>query len=227
MNNFDLMSVTIAIVDDKPSNRNILRDKLQSRALFSISFLAVDGEDFLQKMKLLNEDQLPEIVLMDLEMPNMDGVAAIAAGSALYPSVKFVVLTIFDDEDKIFSAIRAGASGYLLKDESSDTIRDTLWQMHDIGSGPISPGIAGKILTLLQKGPAAMGTGDKNNFFSLSVRELDILRLLADGLGYKEIGVKLFISVNTAKKHVINVYQKLHVSNRAQALKLAYEKGLI
>jgi DNA-binding NarL/FixJ family response regulator len=222
------MPVKIAIVDDKPSNRNILRDKLQSHALFSISFLAVDGEDFLQKMKLLDEAHFPEIVLMDLEMPNMDGVAAIAAGSALYPSVKFVVLTIFDDEEKIFTAIKAGANGYLLKDESSATIQDTLWQMHEIGSGPISPGIAGKILTLLQKGPAIPEPNDAvNNFFSLSPRELEILRLLANGLGYKEIGTTLFISVNTAKKHVINIYQKLHVSGKAQALKLAYEKGLI
>jgi DNA-binding NarL/FixJ family response regulator len=222
------MPVKIAIVDDKPSNRNILRDKLQSHALFSISFLAVDGEDFLQKMKVLEKAYFPEIVLMDLEMPNMDGVAAIAAGSALYPSVKFVVLTIFDDEDKIFTAIKAGASGYLLKDESSATIQDTLWQMHEIGSGPISPGIAGKILTLLQRGPAVPEPNDAvNNFFSLSPRELEILRLLANGLGYKEIGTNLFISVNTAKKHVINIYQKLHVSGKAQALKLAYEKGLI
>jgi DNA-binding NarL/FixJ family response regulator len=222
------MPVKIAIVDDKPSNRNILRDKLQSHALFSISFLAVDGEDFLQKMKQLDEAHFPEIVLMDLEMPNMDGVAAIAAGSALYPSVKFVVLTIFDDEEKIFTAIKAGANGYLLKDESSATIQDTLWQMHEIGSGPISPGIAGKILTLLQKKPAITEANDAvNNFFSLSPRELEILRLLANGLGYKEIGVNLFISVNTAKKHVINIYQKLHVSGKAQALKLAYEKGLI
>jgi DNA-binding NarL/FixJ family response regulator len=222
------MPVKIAIVDDKPSNRNILRDKLQSHALFSITFLAVDGEDFLQKMKLLDEANFPEIVLMDLEMPNMDGVATIAAGSALYPSVKFVVLTIFDDEDKIFTAIKAGASGYLLKDESSATIQDTLWQMHEIGSGPISPGIAGKILTLLQRGPAVPEPNDAvNNFFSLSPRELEILRLLANGLGYKEIGTNLFISVNTAKKHVINIYQKLHVSGKAQALKLAYEKRLI
>jgi DNA-binding NarL/FixJ family response regulator len=225
------MPVKIAIVDDKPSNRNILRDKLQSHALFSISFLAVDGGDFLKKMKLLDEAYFPEIVLMDLEMPNMDGVAAIAAGSALYPSVKFVVLTIFDDEEKIFTAIKAGASGYLLKDESSATIQDTLWQMHEIGSGPISPGIAGKILTLLQKSAApasaAAAAEPPNNFFSLSPRELEILRLLANGLGYKEIGTTLFISVNTAKKHVINIYQKLHVSGKAQALKLAYEKGLI
>lgn len=223
------MPIRIAIVDDKPSNRNILRDKLQSRGLFAICLLACDGEDFLNKMKQLDDPGLPEIVLMDLEMPNMDGVAAIAAGSALYPAIKFVVLTIFDDEEKIFKAITAGASGYLLKDESPDTLSDTLRQMVEIGSGPISPGIAGKILTLLQKSanPAANKTDAVNNYFSLSARELDILRLLANGLGYKEIGTRLFISVNTAKKHVINIYQKLHANGKAQALKLAYEKGLI
>lgn len=225
------MPVKVAIVDDKASNRNILRDKLQSRNLFSICFLSTDGEDFLNKMKLLDEEELPEIVLMDLEMPNMDGVAAIAAGSALYPGVKFVVLTIFDDEDKIFRAIKAGASGYLLKDESSSTIQDTLWQMHEIGSGPISPGIAGKILNLLQKSSTSnnlhLEKDPVNNFFSLTAKEQHVLRLLANGLGYKEIGSELSISVNTAKKHVINIYQKLHVNGRAQALKLAYEKGLI
>jgi DNA-binding NarL/FixJ family response regulator len=225
------MPVKIAIVDDKASNRNILRDKLQRQDLFTICFLSNDGADFLNKIKLLEEKELPEIVLMDLEMPNMDGVAAIAAGSALYPGIKFVVLTIFDDEDKIFKAIKAGASGYLLKDESSSTIQDTLWQMHEIGSGPNSPGIAGKILSLLQKSSTPNDLQFKkdpvNNFFSLTPKEQDILRLLSNGLGYKEIGTALFISVNTAKKHVINIYQKLHVNGKAQALKLAYEKGLI
>ncbi len=225
------MHVKIAIVDDKASNRNILRDKLQSGSRFLICLLACNGEDFLNKIKLIDEKDLPDIVLMDLEMPVMDGVAAIAAGSALYPNIKFVVLTIFDDEEKIFKAIKAGASGYLLKDESSATLQDTLWQMHDIGSGPISPGIANKILTLIQKGPSLNSSealkDPVNNFFSLSVREQDILRLLSEGLSYKEIGLKLFISVHTAKKHVINIYEKLHVNGKAQALKLAYEKGLI
>ncbi len=90
------------------------------------------------------------MVLMDLEMPNMDGVDAITIGSALYPSVKFVVLTIFDDDDKIFKAIKAGAFGYLLKDEPGDNITDMLLQMEESGVGPISPGIAHKILQLVQ-----------------------------------------------------------------------------
>jgi DNA-binding NarL/FixJ family response regulator len=220
------MPVKIAIVDDKASNRNILKDKLRDTALFTITFAVSNGAEFMDKMKTLGPTTLPEIVLMDLEMPVMDGVAAIAAGSSLYPQVKFVVLTIFDDDDNIFRAIKAGACGYLLKEETSTTLRDILWQMYETGSGPISPGIASKILGLLQKAPAPH-TETTNNFFSLSAREQDILRLLASGLGYKEIGSELHISVNTAKKHVIHIYQKLHVNGRAQALKLAYEKGLL
>jgi DNA-binding NarL/FixJ family response regulator len=161
----------------------------------------------------------------------MDGVAAIAAGSTLYPNIKFVVLTIFDDEEKIFKAIKAGACGYLLKDESGSNIDEVLWQMYESGAGPVSPGIASKILQLVKKTSLSIQAEEKsilaNDYFSLSAREKEILQMLAKGLEYKEIGAALNISVNTAKKHVINVYQKLHVNSRAQALRLAYEKGML
>jgi DNA-binding NarL/FixJ family response regulator len=224
--------ISVAIVDDKPSNRQVLKDKLLRHGHFSIVLSACDGKDFLLQMQDLAENALPDVVLMDLEMPNMDGVAAIASGSSLYPSCKFVVLTIFDDEDKIFKAIKAGANGYLLKDESAANIADVLWQMYESGAGPVSPGIAFKILQLVQKSPAMVITGHADtsstpDFFQLSPREKEILQFLAKGLEYKEIGEQLHISVNTAKKHVINVYQKLHVNSRAQALRLAYEKGML
>jgi DNA-binding NarL/FixJ family response regulator len=225
------MSIRIAIADDKASNRNILKDKLLRHGHFELIITAEDGKDFLQKMQLLSEEELPDVVLMDLEMPNMDGVAAIAAGSSLYPSVKFVVLTIFDDEDKIFKAIKAGAFGYLLKDESAENITDMLWQMYENGAGPISPGIAFKMLQLVQKNtlqPVISNTATvETDFFHLSDREQEILKLLSKGLGYRDIGTELFISVNTVKKHVIHVYDKLHVNTRTQALRLAYEKGML
>ena len=206
------MSIKIAIIDDKASNRNILKDKLLRHDHFEITLTAEDGKDFLQKMKSLPADKLPDVALMDLEMPNMDGVDAIAAGSSFFPSVKFVVLTIFDDEDKIFKAIKAGAFGYLLKDESAENITDTLWQMHESGVGPLSPGIAHKILQLVQNNELTLvkktnGSNEKF-FFDLTEREREILQLLVDGLSYKEIGTRLNISANTAKKHVINIYNK-------------------
>ncbi|MBK8495799.1 MAG: response regulator transcription factor [Chitinophagaceae bacterium] len=225
------MAIKVAIIDDKASNRNILKDKLLRQGHFIITLVAEDGEDFLQKMKALPAENIPDVALMDLEMPHMDGVDAIAAGSALFPSVKFVVLSIFDDEEKIFKAIKAGAFGYLLKDESAENITDVLWQMHESGAGPISPGIAHKILQLVQNNVVTLQqkseeTGSKT-FFDLTSREREILQLLVEGLSYKEIGNHLDISANTAKKHVINIYNKLHVNSRAQALHLAYQKGLL
>ncbi|MBS1754296.1 MAG: response regulator transcription factor [Ferruginibacter sp.] len=225
------MPIKVAIIDDKASNRNIIKDKLVRNNLFEVILTAQDGKDFLQQMKLLPAVDWPDVALMDLEMPNMDGVDAIASGSSFFPSVKFVVLTIFDDEDKIFKAIKAGAFGYLLKDESAENIAEMLWQMHESGAGPVSPGIAHKILQLVQNNDLKIlqkqNSAESKTFFDLTEREREILELLVQGLSYKEIGGHLNISTNTAKKHVINIYEKLHVNSRAQALHLAYEKGLL
>jgi DNA-binding NarL/FixJ family response regulator len=120
------MPVRVAIVDDKASNRSIIKDKLLRSQGFEITLVAENGKDFLEKMKPLPLDKTPDVVLMDLEMPEMDGVDAVAAGSYLYPTVKYVMLTIFDDEEKIFRAIKAGAFGYLLKDESAENIAEVL-----------------------------------------------------------------------------------------------------
>lgn len=225
------MKIRIAIIDDKASNRNILKDKLLRHGHFEIVLTAEDGKDFMEKMKKIPQEKIPHVALMDLEMPNMDGVNAIALGSSFFPSVKFVVLTIFDDEEKIFKAIKAGAFGYLLKEESGENISEMLWQMHESGAGPISPGIAHKILQLVQNNDLTLikkvAPAAQKNFFDLTSRESEILQLLVQGLYYKEIGARLNISVNTAKKHVINIYNKLHVNSRAQALHLAYEKGFL
>lgn len=220
--------IRVAIADDKIYNRKVIADKLSRTALFSLVFQAADGNEFLQKMRDLKQEELPHIVLMDLEMPEVDGVSAIGTASALYPSVKFVVLTIFDDDDKIFRAIRAGACGYLLKEESGEVITDMLMNLWENGAGPISPSIAYKILQMVQQPVAAVNDKNKaENIFQLSDRELEILQLLCEGLEYKEIGTRIFISANTVKKHCISIYQKLHVNSKAQALRIAYTKGLV
>lgn len=219
--------IRIAIVDDKANNRKIITDKISGNRFFSISFQAVDGADFLEQMTGLLPAAQPDIVLMDLEMPEIDGVAAIATATALYPAVKFVVLTIFDDDDKIFKAIKAGACGYLLKEESGAVIADMLLSLWEGGAGPISPSIAYKILQMVQKPVADITSDAASNLFMLTEREKEILQLLSQGLEYKEIGQQIFISPNTVKKHCINIYQKLHVNSKAQALRIAYKKGLL
>ena len=220
--------IRVAVVDDKINNRKVITDKLSRNNFFTLVFQAVNGEDFLLQMRNLPEDDLPHIVLMDLEMPHTDGVSAIGTASSLYPNIKYVVLTIFDDDDKIFRAIKAGACGYLLKEESGEVINDMLMNLWESGAGPISPSIAYKILQMVQK-PASVNTAQKNdtNFFQLSDRENEILQLLSQGLENKEIGNKICISPNTVKKHCISIYQKLHVNSRSQALRIAYTKGLI
>lgn len=219
--------IRVAIADDKMNNRHILADKLQRNNFFEIVLQAADGEEFLDKMRTLPEDEHPHIVLMDLEMPIVDGVAAIASGSSLYPKVKFVVLTIFDDDDRIFKAIKAGACGYLLKEESGAVITDMLMNLWESGAGPISPSIAYKILQIVQQPHTSSVSKESENLFQLSEREKEILQLLSQGLEYKEIAARINISPNTVKKHSINIYQKLHVNSKAQALRIAYTKGLI
>jgi len=219
--------IRVAVVDDKINNRKVITDKLSRNSFFSLVFQAVDGEDFLTKMQVLPEDEHPNIVLMDLEMPHVDGVSAIGTASSLYPHIKFVVLTIFDDDDKIFRAIKAGACGYLLKEESREVIADILMNLWVSGSGPISPSIAYKILQMVQQPVALVDHEKQGNIFQLTEREKEILHLLSHGLEYKEIGLKIFISANTVKKHCISIYQKLHVNSKAQALRIAYTKGLV
>jgi DNA-binding NarL/FixJ family response regulator len=222
------MQIKIAIIDDNAGNRNILTSKLTGHQIFKIVLTAEDGKDFLEQMKLLPISLLPDVALMDLEMPNMDGVEAIATASILYPSIKFIVLTIFDDEDKIFKAIKAGAFGYLLKDENAENIASTLLQMRESGVGPISPGIAHKMLQLVQKNEVVFNgkNADESSdaFLDLTEREKEILNLLVQGLMYKEIGEKLGISANTAKKHVLHIYSKLHVNNRSQVMNIVHNK---
>lgn len=223
--------IRVAIIDDKIGNRNILKHKLMTDRRFQISLSADDGKDFIDQMKSLTPDEYPHVALMDLEMPHMDGVDAIAIGSSLFPAVKFVVLTIFDDDDKIFKVIKPGAFGYLLKDESSENIIDILLQMKENGAGPISPEIAHKILQIVQNNKLVL-MGEQTaiepvSFFDLSVREKEILNFLVQGRQYKEIAEATGISVNTVKKHVIKVYDKLHVNSRAQALHVAYQHGLL
>jgi len=222
--------IRIGIVDDKKNNRIILADKLRRNDLFQIVLEASNGEQFLEKIEAQKFDERPEIVLMDLEMPVMDGIVTIATGSSLYPATKYVVLTIFDDDDRIFNAIKAGACGYVLKEESSEIIADMLINLWKNGAVPISPSIAYKILQIIQKesvtkSSSAAETND--NIFQLSEREKEILRSLCQGLEYKEIADQLSISPNTVKKHVIHIYEKLHVNNKAHALRIAYTRNLL
>src|SRR3978361_2045028 len=121
------MSIKIAIVDDKSIVRRAIKDKLSLFSDIKVVLEASNGEDFLEKMKELNDNAIPEIVLIDLEMPVMDGIQTIAVGSTLFPEIKFIVLTVFDNSEKIFEAIKAGANGYLLKEYDAINLNEAIF----------------------------------------------------------------------------------------------------
>lgn len=207
--------IHIAIVDDKQPNRVSLSEKLQSVADIKVLFLAANGEDFLRQMK--KQKQLPDVVLMDIDMPVMNGIEAVNIACELYKQTRFVMLTVFDDDDKIFEAIKAGAIGYLLKDENIDRILSAVREIVLFGGSPMSPRIARKALQLLVEGKKEKRQSET----VLSDREMDILKGLVEGLDYKGVADKLFISPHTVRTHITKIYQKLHVSSKTQAVMVA------
>lgn len=218
------MPISIAIVDDKLQSRISLSEKIIYSQEIVVVFTASNGEDFLDKMKNSKAGR-PQAVLMDIEMPMINGIEAVAIGASLYPDTKFLMLTVFDDEDKIFEAIQAGASGYLLKDERVDKIISSIKEMVEEGGAPMSPGIARKAFAILSK--ASLSKQPSEGETDLSDREMEILKLLVEGYDFRGTAERLTISPNTVRKHIGNIYQKLHVNSKAQAIRLAMKKRWI
>lgn len=220
------MSVRIALVDDKRLIRNTLAEQIGYYKEITVVFQANDGSEFLQNMKMLAADKRPQVVLMDIEMPVMDGIEAVTIAKEVYPDVFFLMLTVFDNDEKLFEAIKAGATGYLLKDEKVSSIVKAITEVVFEGGVPMSPRIARKVLGLLRNSPeeAAPVAEHEDDAHTLSTRELEILNRIVDGLNYQQIGERLFISPHTVRKHIANIYEKLHVSNKASAIKIAIRK---
>lgn len=217
------MGIRIGIVDDKQVNRTTVKEKLLKYPEVELVLEAKNGEDFLEQLKAASPDKKPQLILMDLEMPVMDGIQTIALASPANPEIKFIVLTVFEDNEKIFEAIKAGAHGYLLKDEKAVNIIEAINQVVEYDGMPMSPVIARKAMEMLKQ-TGSLPASENNNPATgeiLSEREMDILKELATGKSYKAIGEKLFISPFTVRKHVSNIYNKLHVDNRVQVINVA------
>lgn len=225
------MNYKIAIVDDRRQNIISLSEKINYSGEVEIVFTAQNGSDYLDKMKRQPIDKLPQVVLMDIDMPVMNGIDAVIAGRQLYDEAKYIMLTVFDDDDKIFEAIRAGAGGYLLKEERVDVIMDSIKELLENGGAPMSPRIARKAMNLLMNSNSSSQTEIKkeksDSAEELSARETEILKLLVDGYDYKLAAEKLFLSPHTVRKHIANIYSKLHVTSRAQVVKVAIKQGRV
>ena len=219
--------IKIAIVDDNRPNRQSLAERITYDESVEVIFTANDGVQFLQQMDQAALPDVPDIVLMDIEMPFLNGIDAVSQASVLYPGVKFLMLTVFDDDEKIFEAIKAGAIGYLLKDEKVSVILDGLHQIMLYGASPMSPRIARKALEMLGRATVNNLSHSAGNDFNLSDRERSILKLMVDGLDYRNIAEQLFVSPHTVRNHIANIYNKLHVTSKAQAIKMATKNNLV
>lgn len=164
----------------------------------------------------------PDVILLDVQLPGMDGITALSTLKKHAPNAQIIILTVFDDADKIFRAVCAGASGYILKSSGSGQIGEAIRQAVD-GGAPMTPEVARKVLDSFARLDPASGGGGYN----LTMRECDILRLMADGLAKKEIAENLGISIHTVSTHIQRVYEKLHVSTNTGAVAKALRERLI
>ena len=218
------MEIRLAIVDDHRVVRNSVREKLQTIEGIKVVMEASNGEELLEMLEEVGEEKLPEIVLIDVEMPKLDGIQTIAVGSTMFPQIKFIVFTVFDNTEKIFEAIKAGANGYLLKNDSTLNLKEAIENVALYNGVPMSPAIARKTLALLKSDARVVNpSGNK----LLSSREQEVLIQLVEGLDYKEIAQKLFISAATVRTHIANIYQKFHDNSKAQAIRLAYKNNWV
>lgn len=217
------MKIKVAIAEDNNSLAYSIQEKLE---FFwddiEFRFRAVNGKDLLEK---LSKDNDIDTILMDIEMPEMAGIECTSVIKEKYPQIKILILTVFDDEEKIFNAIQAGAMGYLLKDEPPAKIHESIKMIMN-GGAPMSPIIAAKSLEILRNPEIAKNKNEENDF-TISQRENDVLVQLSKGLNYNEIAENLFISPATVRKHIENIYRKLQVNNKMQAVQKALKHRII
>ena len=188
-------------------------------------FSAHNGNQCLEELSGLPHAVLPQVIFMDIEMPELDGIETIRIAKSLYPQLHFIVLTVFDDDEKIFEAIKAGASGYLLKHEPASVLEEAIVNVLEYGGAPMSPAIARKALQLLSLSVSNTDKQPANTLpSSLTDREKEVLQHMVNGWDAKRISSELNISVLTIRKHIANVYDKLHVNSKAQAISLAHKQ---
>ncbi len=216
-------TIKVVLVDDSAQLKSTLIRNLSFFKEIDILYTAENGAELFEKMKVHKE--FPEVILMDIDMPVMNGIQTTLELHKLYgESVKVIMLTVFDDDDKIFDAILAGATGYLIKEETTAKIVEAIRNIID-GGAPMSPNIALKTIDLIKRKNSE--TSDKKEAmpqpqnYNLTPREVEVLELLSIGKSYKQIAEQLFVSDKTIKKHIENIYNKLHVNSKMEAVFLA------
>ncbi len=202
------MSISIVIVEDEKNYNNALKKVIDYQKDMKVVAQFFDGNDALQNLP----DFSPDVVMMDIQLQDMLGIEIIEKLKKELPNTQFIMCTSFEDDEKIFHSLKAGAMGYLIKGESMDKILASIRDVYN-GGAPMSFSIARRVLQHFErKLPEIKG------FDELTQREKEILELLSQGLLYKEIADQKFITLDTVKKHVGNIYRKLQVNNKVEAI---------
>lgn len=209
--------IKIVIYDDNASRRESLDLLLQSYNDFIVQGAFNDCSNVEQEINSLQ----PDIVLMDIEMPNVDGISGVKIINRLFPNVKVIMQTVFENDEKIFDALRFGASGYILKKTDPSKIIEAIREVMNGGS-PMTPSIATRVLNFFRD----KGAVDTQNF-GLTTREMDILQHMVDGKSYKMISSDLNISYHTVNSHVKKIYDKLQVNSVSEAVSKALQQKII
>jgi DNA-binding NarL/FixJ family response regulator len=211
------MSIRVAIFDDN----NSLRKSLYQLVNGSDGFKCVGSfEDCLDLVKNIEETK-PDVVLMDIQMPGINGIEGVKMIKEKYPNIKILMQTIFEDNEKIFHSILAGASGYILKNTSPSRILDFIKETYE-GGAPMSPSVATKVLKIV-----AETSAPKVDTFNLSEREKEVLSCLVKGMSYKLIADACLISIDTVRGHIRNIYEKLHVHSKSEAVVKAIKGNIV
>lgn len=211
-------SISVLLVDDHAMVRQGVRAFLITQPDISVVGDAGSGEDAVK----MAEQYIPDVILMDLIMPDMDGVEATRRVKQVSPRSQIVVLTSYHEDEHIFPALKAGALSYILKDVSAEELASTV-RKAAIGEAVLHPRVAARVIKELQG-----IRGEKvNPFTELSERELEVLKLIADGMSNAEMAAKLVLSEKTIKGHVSNILSKLHLADRTQAAVYAWREGVV
>lgn len=209
------MSITLAIVEDLDEVRDGLKNFISLSQDFKVLETFKTAEEALYDLPRLQ----PDIVIMDINLPGMNGIECIRQVKDKSPKTQFMMFTVYENDEKVFEALKAGASGYLLKNTGLVQLIESLKELHSGGS-PMSANIARKLVTVFRKNEK-----ESEPVEALSNRENEILQLLSKGLLYKEIADQLTISVSTVRQHIHHIYEKLHVQNRTEAINKAFGKN--
>jgi DNA-binding NarL/FixJ family response regulator len=210
------MIIPVAIVEDNNDIRNALEQIINMSEGYELVCSCINGEEAL----VLIPDANPKVVLMDINLGSgINGIECVRVLKESHPEILFMMCTVLEEDEKIFEALTAGASGYILKKTAPNKLLEAITELKD-GGAPMSSQIARKVVAAFQNKTSVPDASPANqdHLEALSRREKEILEMLSKGLLYKEIADQLYISAETVKKHVYHIYEKLHVSNRIEAV---------